>query len=112
MMPALGRVRQLMTRYCSYYERSRTHLALDKDAPVCRPVMPAGDAPSSPFRLVGLVGRVGQVADCKSAASTIDTNGAQPDARRVTSRHSARCNEGKRPNVGLGYGTHAEVPLS
>ena len=43
MMPALGRVRQLMTRYCSYYERSRTHLALHKDAPVCRPVMPAGD---------------------------------------------------------------------
>jgi transposase InsO family protein len=36
-------VRQLMTRYCSYYERSRTHLALDKDAPIPRPVMPPGD---------------------------------------------------------------------
>jgi hypothetical protein len=60
MMRALGRVRQLMTRYCLYYERSRTQLALDKDAPVCRPVMPPALAPSSPFRLVGLVGREGR----------------------------------------------------
>jgi putative transposase len=36
-------VRQLMTRYCSYYEQARTHLALDKDAPIPRPVMPPGD---------------------------------------------------------------------
>ena len=35
-------VRKLMTLYCSYYERARTHLALDKDAPIPRPVMPAG----------------------------------------------------------------------
>jgi putative transposase len=30
----------LMTRYCSYHERSRTHLSLDKDTPIPRPVMP------------------------------------------------------------------------
>ena len=36
-------VRRLMTRYCSYYERSRTHLSLDKDTPIPRPVMPPGD---------------------------------------------------------------------
>jgi transposase InsO family protein len=35
-------VRKLMARYCSYYERSRTHLALDKDTPIPRPVMPPG----------------------------------------------------------------------
>src|SRR5712692_2191998 len=35
--------RTLMTRYCSYYEKTRTHLALDKDAPISRPVMPPGD---------------------------------------------------------------------
>ena len=35
-------VRKLMTLYCSYYEKARTHLALDKDAPIPRPVMPAG----------------------------------------------------------------------
>jgi transposase InsO family protein len=34
--------RKLMTLYCSYYEKARTHLALDKDAPIPRPVMPAG----------------------------------------------------------------------
>jgi putative transposase len=35
-------VRELMTRYGSYYEKARTHLALDKDAPIPRPVMPPG----------------------------------------------------------------------
>jgi hypothetical protein len=29
--------------YCSYFERSRTHLSLDKDTPISRPVMPPGD---------------------------------------------------------------------
>ena len=36
-------VRTSMTRYSSYYERARTHLALDKDAPIPRPVMPPGE---------------------------------------------------------------------
>jgi len=36
-------LKRLMTRYCSYYERSRTHLSLDKDTPIPRSVMPPGD---------------------------------------------------------------------
>jgi hypothetical protein len=36
-------VRKLMTLYCAYHEKSRTHLALDKDTPIPRPVMPPGD---------------------------------------------------------------------
>jgi len=36
-------LRQLMTLYGSYYERSRTHLSLDKDTPIPRPVTPPGD---------------------------------------------------------------------
>jgi transposase InsO family protein len=36
-------VRKLMIRYCSYHERSRTHLALDKDTPIPRPVTPSVD---------------------------------------------------------------------
>ena len=35
-------VRRLMTLYGSYYEKARTHLALDKDAPIPRPIMPPG----------------------------------------------------------------------
>ena len=31
---------RLMTRYCSYHERSRTHLSLNKDTPIPRPVAP------------------------------------------------------------------------
>jgi putative transposase len=34
---------RLMTLYCAYYERSRTHLSLDKDTPISRPVTPPGD---------------------------------------------------------------------
>ena len=34
---------RLMTLYRAYYERSRTHLSLDKDAPISRPVATAGD---------------------------------------------------------------------
>jgi putative transposase len=34
---------KLTTLYCSYYERSRTHLAPNKDAPIPRMVMPPGD---------------------------------------------------------------------
>jgi putative transposase len=36
-------LRKLTTLYCSYYERSRTHLSLDKDTPIPRPVTPPGD---------------------------------------------------------------------
>jgi transposase InsO family protein len=36
-------LRQLMTLYSSYHERSRTHLSLHKDSPIPRPVMPSGD---------------------------------------------------------------------
>ena len=36
-------LRRLMTLYCSYYERSRTHLSLDKDTPIPRPVTPPDD---------------------------------------------------------------------
>ena len=36
-------LKRLMTLYCSYYEQSRTHLALDKDTPIPRPVMPPSD---------------------------------------------------------------------
>ena len=32
-----------MTRYCSYHERSRTHLSLDKDTPIPRQVTPLAD---------------------------------------------------------------------
>ncbi|PYQ91595.1 MAG: hypothetical protein DMG02_06335 [Acidobacteria bacterium] len=35
--------RKLMARYGSYYQKARTHLALDKDAPIPRPVMPVED---------------------------------------------------------------------
>jgi putative transposase len=35
-------LRRLMHVYCDYYERSRTHLSLGKDAPIPRPVATPG----------------------------------------------------------------------
>jgi putative transposase len=35
-------LRRLLRRYFDYYHESRTHLSLDKDAPIPRPVHPAG----------------------------------------------------------------------
>jgi putative transposase len=31
-------LQRLMKRYCAYYEQSRTHLSLNKDAPIPRPI--------------------------------------------------------------------------
>jgi transposase InsO family protein len=36
-------LQRLMPLYCSYYERSRTHLSLNKDTPIPRPVTLPGD---------------------------------------------------------------------
>jgi putative transposase len=38
-------LRRMLTRYFAYYHRARTHLALDKDAPDSRPVVPAEVGP-------------------------------------------------------------------
>ena len=35
-------LRRILRSYLDYYHRSRTHLSLDKDAPIPRPVQPAG----------------------------------------------------------------------
>ena len=36
-------LQRLMARYCSYHERWRTHVSLDKDRPIPRPVTPPSD---------------------------------------------------------------------
>ena len=33
-------LQRVLTEYIAYYMQSRTHLALEKDAPISRPVMP------------------------------------------------------------------------
>ncbi|PYQ74546.1 MAG: integrase [Acidobacteria bacterium] len=42
-------LQRILKSYMEYYERSRTHLALQKDAPVSRPVSPTITAESSRF---------------------------------------------------------------
>jgi len=36
-------LQRLIKSYCAYYERSRTHPSLNKDAPVARPISAPGD---------------------------------------------------------------------
>ena len=44
---------KVMRLYCSYYERSRTHLGLDKDTPIPRPVTPPSDGAVVAIQEVG-----------------------------------------------------------
>ena len=60
-------LRRVLKEYFEYYERSRTHLSLDKDAPVSWPVQP----PS-----LGKVIEIPKSADC-----IIFTHGRLPDRR-------------------------------
>ena len=49
-------LQRLMNLYCRYYERSRTHLSLDKDSPIPRPIAPS---------------RAGRIVDHTESATTI-----------------------------------------
>jgi transposase InsO family protein len=42
-------LRRILTAYAAYYNELRTHLALDKDAPLGRPVQPVGRIVSAPI---------------------------------------------------------------
>jgi transposase InsO family protein len=42
-------LRRIMSRYASYYNQSRTHLALEKDAPISRPVQSFGRIITEPM---------------------------------------------------------------
>jgi putative transposase len=46
-------LRRILKSYFEYYERSRTHLSLNKDAPISRPVQPAGTGPIVEIPQVG-----------------------------------------------------------
>ena len=46
-------LQRLMTLYCRYYQRSRTHLSLDKDAPIRRPTAPPSEGRIVPIPQVG-----------------------------------------------------------
>ncbi len=65
-------LQRLLKEYVTYYGRSRTHLALEKDAPVSRPVAPRAQAESWPFR--------------RSAVCIIDTNASQRSLNFVVVR--------------------------
>ena len=44
---------RVLSRYCAYYHRARTHLSLEKDAPDGRPIEPPDGAPVVPIPEVG-----------------------------------------------------------
>jgi hypothetical protein len=46
-------LQRLLHLYCAYYQRSRTHLSLNKDAPIPRPVSCLGDGPVMAIPQVG-----------------------------------------------------------
>jgi transposase InsO family protein len=46
-------LQRLMHLYCAYYERSRTHLSLNKDTPIPRPIAPCSAGPVVAIPQVG-----------------------------------------------------------
>ena len=46
-------LQRLLKAYVDYYQRSRTHVALNKDAPISRPVSPANAGPIIAIPQVG-----------------------------------------------------------
>lgn len=46
-------LRRILKSYFEYYERTRTHLSLNKDAPICRPVQPQQLGPIREIPQVG-----------------------------------------------------------
>jgi transposase InsO family protein len=75
-------LQRLMTLYCAYYERSRTHLSLNKDAPIPRPIA----APAS--------GRVEAIPQVGGASSPVRTARSltQPEQLRTRASIPARGN--------------------
>ena len=64
-----GHLRHLLAKYCAYYNRARTHLALDKDSPIHRPVQAVGRIVSVPW-LGGL--RAARAAPHSRAVSSFE----------------------------------------
>ena len=48
-----GHLRRLLTGYCQYYHRGRTHLSLAMDSPDGRPVQPSGQGAVVAFPELG-----------------------------------------------------------
>jgi hypothetical protein len=46
---ACSNLRQILTSYSSYYNKTRTHLSLDKDAPLRRAVQRCGTIVATPI---------------------------------------------------------------
>ena len=69
-------LRRVMSSYVDYYQRTRTHLSLDKDCPDSRPIQ---------HRSVGRV-----VAIPKSVACIIATNVSPPDSSQTPAHQSSR----------------------
>ena len=89
---------RVMTGYCSYHERSRTHLSLNKDTPIPRPVTPPKDGaivaipevgglhhrPKTPARPE----RTSRRRFRRIRASCVDHLGHSPVARQHVSRRN------------------------
>jgi hypothetical protein len=70
-----------------YYDQTRTHRALDKDAPIPRAV----EAPA-----------LGRIVEARSVDSTIDTNDARPDLSLDLVKRSS-------VQIGVGLGTRVTI---
>ena len=85
VVDAVG-LQRVLTRYVTYYMRSRTHLALEKDAPIARPV-----APPSAGRIIAtpLSGRAPSPLRSRRSVARRSASTSPSLARHCSVAHSA-----------------------
>jgi hypothetical protein len=83
-------LRRVLSSYVDYYQRTRTHLSLDKDCPDLRPIQPPRMEKSSPSRksLACITATNGSLLDLHQLPLTND--GLQPIRCRLRSRYRRR----------------------
>jgi len=92
-------LRQILTSYCSYYNQSRTHLSLDKDAPLQRTVQRCGTIIATPFCPAYIIntrgydfreGQVEKVKEQTPAPLRCPRCGAKMKLAKITSKPDER----------------------
>ena len=110
-------VKRLITLYCSYHERSRTHLSLDKDTPIPRRVSPPEKGTVVAIPEVGglLSVRAARGLNARPAAGGLSVKVAilsTPSPRRLPSTQArTTCGKASTPGDGKTNVTVGTVPI-
>jgi hypothetical protein len=90
-------LRRLLNRYFTYYLRSRTHLALDKDCPLSRPIQPPELGAVVEFPEAG--GRITGTSGGRREGLFSDRKGVSPHPKSIPSARTLHRQEQECPRL-------------